>query len=73
MSRVGGLRADIRGRLSGAVGMRELVAVEARIASLEVAVPENLALEMALEDLVTDLERTVAGLASPTVGEGMGA
>ncbi len=73
MSRPGRLRADVRGRLSGAVGMRELVDVEARIASLEVAVPENLALETALEDLVTDLERTVAGIVSPAVGEGMGA
>ena len=56
-------------RLSGVTGSAELDAVEARIASLEVAVAENLALEVPLERIVADLERAVAGVVATSAGE----
>jgi len=56
------LRHRVGGRIAGAVGTRELLDLQASVASLEVAVPENAALEVPLEALVTDLERAVAAV-----------
>lgn len=64
------LRHRVGGRLAGAVGTRELVDLHASVASLEVAVPENAALEAPLEALVSDLERTVADVLARRHGMG---
>ena len=54
------MRARITERVEDISGARRLDDLAARIDSLEVAVAENVALEVPLERLVTDLERAVA-------------
>lgn len=55
------VRNVVRGRLGDVSGIGELEPLEARVASLEVAVAENTALAAALVRVVDDLERAVAG------------
>lgn len=55
-------RTRIAARVAGLTRVDELDEAAARIASLEVAVAENVALEAPLERIVGDLERAVAGV-----------
>lgn len=54
------IRDDLRDRVAQATGLRDVEALEARVRSLEVAVPENILLAEALEQVVDRLERAVA-------------
>lgn len=55
-------RTRIAARVASLTRVDELDEVAARIASLEVAVAENIALEAPLDRIVGDLERAVAGV-----------
>lgn len=65
--------ADRLRRVVAASGLRDLVALEAAVDSLAVAVAENAALEVPLAALVDDLERDVAEVVARRAGDGMGA
>ncbi len=67
------LNVPLMDRVREAIGTRDLMDLEERLTSLEVAVPENAALESALESLVADLERAVAQVAARHAGNEMGA
>jgi hypothetical protein len=66
------VRARITERVGEISGARRLDDLEARVDSLEVAVAENVALEVPLERLVTDLERAVAGVVERTTADEVG-
>lgn len=64
------IRDDLRGRVADAAGLRDLGALEERVRSLEVAVPENTALATDLERVVERLERAVVEVVDgPARGE----
>lgn len=65
--------ADRLRRVVAASGLGDVVALEAAVDSLAVAVAENAALEVPLAALVDDLERDVAEVVARRAGEGMGA
>ncbi len=60
-------------RVTAATGLGDAAAVEARVASLEVAVAEDAALAVPLAALVEGLERDVAEVLARRGGAGMGA
>ena len=62
----------VRGRLDDITQASELDAVAARIERLEVAVAENVDLEAPLARIVSDLERTVAGVVARASGDEVG-
>jgi len=64
-------RTSISARVAAITGAGELDEVAARIDGLEVAVAENVALEAPLERIVTELERTVAGVVERGAGPGV--
>lgn len=66
------MRARITERVGDVSGARHLDELEARIDSLEVAVAEDVALEVRLERLVTDLERAVADVVERTTAGEVG-
>ena len=66
------MRARITERVGDVAGARHLDELEARIDSLEVAVAEDVALEVRLERLVTDLERAVADVVERTTAGEVG-
>ncbi|UFN44115.1 hypothetical protein [Nocardioides okcheonensis] len=65
--------ADRLRRVVAASGLGDVVALEAAVDSLAVAVAENAALEVPLAALVDDLERDVAEVVARRAGDGMGA
>jgi hypothetical protein len=66
------VRSRITERVEDISGARELGDLEARVDSLEVAVAENRALEVPLEELVAGLERAVAGVVERTATREVG-
>lgn len=66
-------RERVADRVRAASGLAGASGLEARLASLEVAVPENARLEVPLAALVDGLERDVAEVLARQGERGMGA
>ena len=61
----------VRGRLARLSGASDLDDLETALGALEVAVAENLALEVPLERVVGDLERVIGEILDPMGTSGM--